>query len=114
MSLFNLVHQSVVLKFTDAAKPQFDSATSYVFRLTGVDGMGFLQIQDVRLNANDEHETLSEPFWINKDMVSEIREYASATGKDSFKFSGGTEKVGALNNREAAPKPAKKTKAKAV
>ena len=88
MSLLNLVHQSVVMKFTDAAKPQFDTATGYVFRLAGVDGMGFLQLQDLRLGPNDEHETISEPYWINKDLVREIHEYASATGKDALKFTG--------------------------
>lgn len=114
MSLLNLLHQSVVLKFAESAKPQFDPATGYVFRLVGVDGMGFLQLQDVRLTANDEHETLSEPYWINKDLVREIREYASATGKDSLKFSAGTAPSAVLNNREVTPKPAAKKKAKAA
>ena len=97
MSLLNLLHQSVVLKFTEAAKPSYDSTTGYVFRLVGVDGMGFLQLQDVRAGENDEHEAISEPYWINKDLVKEIHDYVSATGKDALKFSGGA---------SAVPKPA--------
>ena len=88
MSLLNLINQSVVIHFTDAAKPPFDSATGFVFRLTGVDGMGFLQLQDLRIGPDLEHETISEPHWINKDLVREIHEYASATGKDALKFTG--------------------------
>jgi hypothetical protein len=110
MSLLNLVHQSVVIKFTDAAKAPYDPTTGYVFRLTGVDGMGFLQIQDLRVGADLEHETISEPYWINKDLVREIHEYASANGKDALKFTGE-----AAARRDIAPKPAKKApKAKAA
>ncbi len=100
MSLLNLVHQSVVIRFTDAAKLPYDSASGYVFRLTGVDAMGFLQIQDLRVGPDAEHETISEPYWINKDLVREIHEYASATGKDSLKFTGVAAK------RTPPPKPA--------
>src|ERR1700761_3155819 len=88
MSLLNLLHQSVVLKFTESAKPTFDSATGYVFRLVGVDAMGFLQLQDLRLGENDEHEPIAEPYWINKDLVREIHEHVSFLGKDALKFTG--------------------------
>jgi len=117
MSLLNLVHQSVVLKFTESAKPHFDTTTGYVFRLVGVDGMGFLQLQDLRPTPDDEHETISEPYWINKDLIREIHEYASATGKDTLKFTGEMAKPSAAKAaanalRDIAPKPAKKPKAK--
>jgi hypothetical protein len=111
MSLFNLINQSVVLKFTEAAKPQFDPATGYVFRLAGVDGMGYLQLQDLRLGPHDEHEPISEPYWINKDLVREIHEYASHIGKDALKFTGHVAKPiipKAAASKEAEPKPAKK------
>ncbi len=110
MSLLNLLHQSVVLKFTESAKPHFDPATGYVFRLVGVDAMGFLQLQDLRLTATDEHETISEPYWINKDQVREIHDYVSAIGKDALKFTGGSAPKAAAN---AAPKPAAKRVPKA-
>ncbi len=116
MSLLNLLHQSVVLKFTESARPDFDPATGYVFRLVGVDAMGFLQVQDLRLAADDEHETISEPYWLNKDLVREIHEYASANGKDALKFSGAKHHASSRPAlaREIAPKPAKKPKAKAA
>jgi hypothetical protein len=103
-----------VLKFTDAAKPQYDPGTGYVFRLVGVDAMGFLQLQDLRLNANEEHEPISEPYWINKDLVLAIHDYVSARGKDTLKFSGGAAAPKAVLN--ATPKPAAKrvTKGKAA
>ena len=41
MSLLNLINQSVVLKFNEAAIPHWDPGTGYVFRLTAVDAMGF-------------------------------------------------------------------------
>ena len=119
MSLLNLLHQSVVLKFADAAKPQYDPGTGYVFRLVGVDAMGFLQLQDVRLAEDEEHETISEPYWINKDLVLAIHDYASTIGKDSLKFSGGASapapKKVVVNHESPAPAKAKRvTKAKAV
>jgi hypothetical protein len=101
MSLLNLIHQSVVLKFTEAAKPQFEPGTGYVFRLGGVDGMGFLQLQELRPGPNDEHEPMSEPYWINKDLVREIHDYASYLGKDTLKFTGHVAKP-------TLPKPSKK------
>jgi len=81
MSLFNLIHKSVVIKFSDAAKDRFDPAASYVFRLTAVDGMGFLEIQDLKAGAGGAHETASEPRWINKDLVLEIHEFNPALAK---------------------------------
>jgi hypothetical protein len=108
MSLLNLLHQSVVLKFTDAAKPKFDSTTGYVFLLVGVDAMGFLQVQDLCVGPNEEHEPMSEPYWINKDLVKEIHEYISATGKDTLKFTG----VRVPPAKAAAPKPKRLPKAK--
>ncbi len=114
MSLLHLVHQSVVLKFSDAAKPQYDPGTGYVFRLVGVDAMGFLQLQDLRLTASEEHETISEPYWINKDLVLGIHDYASASGKDALKFSGGVAVKPAVNGEAHAPVKGKRSKAKAV
>jgi len=111
MSLLNLVDQSVVLKFTEAAQPQFDPAAGYVFRLTGVDAMGFLRVQDLRLGPHDEHETMSEPYWINKDLVREIHDFVSAVGKEALKYTGQVAKPIVPKhaaNLEAAPKPAKK------
>jgi hypothetical protein len=109
MSLLHLLHQSVVLKFTEAAQPQYDPGTGYVFRLVGVDGMGFLQLQDVRLTANEEHETISEPYWINKDLVLAIHDYVSATGKESLKFSGGAAApTKPVNHQSPAPAKAKR------
>jgi hypothetical protein len=118
MSLLNLVHQSVVLKFAESAKPQFDPGTGYVFRLVGVDAMGFLQLQDLTLGANDEHEALAEPYWINKDLVLEIHDYTSALNKDALKFTGVIPKPSVAKSAAAAhaiaPKPVKKPKAKAA
>jgi hypothetical protein len=119
MSLLNLLHQSVVLKFAEAAKPEYEPGTGYVFRLVGVDAMGFLQLQDLRLAADEEHETISEPYWINKDLVLAIHDYVSAVGKDSLKFSGGVAalkpKQVAVNHESPAPAKGKRvTKAKAA
>ena len=88
MSLLHLVHKSVVIKFADAAKNQFNPETSYVFRLTGVDAMGFLQIQDLRQNSQAGHEAASEPYWINKDFVREIHEFDLAKVKEPLHFTG--------------------------
>ncbi len=88
MSLFNLIHKSVVIKFADGAAPKFDSTTPYVFRLTAVDGMGFLEIQNLKLGVEGSHEPTSEPYWINKDIVLELHEFKPETDKGSIKFSG--------------------------
>jgi hypothetical protein len=111
MSLLNLLHQSVVLKFTESAKPQFDSETGYVFRLVGVDAMGFLQLQDLRVGPNEEHETISEPYWINKDLVRAIHDYVSVTGKDELKFTGAPAAKPVVA-RDVTPKPKRAGKAK--
>jgi len=74
MSLLNLVHKNVIIKFADAAKSQFNPEASYVFRLVGVDAMGFLLIQELKPDDHAGHETASEPYWINKDLIREIRE----------------------------------------
>jgi len=102
MSLFHLVHKSVVIKFSDAAQNQFDPAASYVFRLTGVDGMGFLQIQDLKPGGDAGHETASEPYWINKDLVREIHEFHAATAKGTLHYTGAPSKPA---KAKAKPKP---------
>jgi hypothetical protein len=83
MSLLHLVHQSVAIKFGDCAKSQFDPDASYAFRLTGVDGMGFLQVQDL---VEGTYDTSGEPYWINKDLIRELRQVdlATATGKITY------------------------------
>jgi hypothetical protein len=87
MSLLNLVHKNVVIKFADLAKNQFEPEISYVFRLTGVDAMGFLHIQDLKPGAEAGHyETTSEPYWINKDIVREIHELNSAKFKEALHY----------------------------
>jgi hypothetical protein len=106
MSLLHLVHKSVIIKFSDAAKNQFDPENRYVFRLTGVDGMGFLQIQDLRQTTHAGHEAAAEPYWINKDLVREIHEFDLAKDKGPLHFTGPAAKPQA----EAKAKiPAKKT-----
>jgi hypothetical protein len=71
MSLLHLVHQSVSIKFSEAAKDKFSPGVPYLFRLTGVDAMGFLQIQEIKENA-------PEPVWINKDLVLELQPFDPA------------------------------------
>ncbi len=112
MSLLHLVNQSVVLQFTESANPHFEPGTGYVFRLVGVDAMGFLQVQSLREGPNEEHEAVLEPYWINKDLVKEIHEYVSASGKDALKFTGGKAPKPAANGEPAAAKPKRGTKAK--
>jgi hypothetical protein len=113
MSLFNLIHKNVIIKFTDTAKNQFIPEASYVFHLTGVDGMGFLQIQDLKPGTNAGPETASEPYWINKDFVREIHEFNSAAVKGTLLYTGQATKPQAAKaavdqvRREVAPKPAK-------
>lgn len=117
MSLLHLVHQSVAIKFTDSAKDQFDPAVAYAFRLTGVDAMGFLQLQELRLGAEGLHEVSSEPFWINKDFIRDLREFQHVKNKESVRFIGlpaKTEPAKAAADalrRDVTPKPATKTKA---
>jgi len=99
MSLLHLIHKSVVIKFSDAAGEQFNPGASYVFRLTGVDAMGFLQIQDLKPGG---HETVSDPYWINKDLVREIHEFDSVKVKKGLHYTG------------QPPKPVKKASGKPV
>jgi hypothetical protein len=110
MSLLYLVHKNVTIKFADAAKNQFNPETSYTFRLTGVDAMGFLQIQDLKPGSHAGHETASEPYWINKDLVREIHELALA--KETLHDNVKTTKPQAQTQidpvrREMTPKPNK-------
>jgi hypothetical protein len=81
MSLFHLIHKNVIIKFTDSAGSQFNPEASYGFRLTGVDGMGFLQLQELKASSPGEPETASEAYWINKDLVREIHEFSPTKTK---------------------------------
>jgi len=82
MSLLDLVHKSVFIKFAESAKNHFNPETSYVFRLTAVDAMGFLRIQELKPDAHAGHETASQPYWINKDLIREIHEVDSTKAKE--------------------------------
>ena len=109
MSLLHLVHKSVIIKFADAAKNQFNPETSYTFRLTGVDAMGFLQIQDVKPGSLAGREATAEPYWINKDLVREIHELDLAKVKETLPDNGQTTKPTAQTQidqvrREVTPK----------
>jgi hypothetical protein len=112
MSLLHLVHKSVTIKFADAAKNQFNPETPYTFRLTGVDAMGFLQIQDVKPASLAGREATAEPYWINKDLVREIHELDLAKVKETLPGNGQTTKPQAQTQidqvrREVTPKPDK-------
>src|SRR5258707_3115732 len=112
MSLLNLVHKNVIIKFTDSSKSQFDPAAAYVFRLTGVDGMGFLLIQDLKPGSDTGHETASEPYWINKDFVRELHELNLENGKGTLYSNGQATKSQPKPpidpiRRDVTPKPAK-------
>ena len=112
MSLLNLVHRNVIIKFTDAAKNQFKPEAPYVFRLTGVDAMGFLHIQDLKPGQHATYETASEPYWINKDLIREIHEFDPAKVKEALPGNGHITKSKAETHvdqahREVTPKPAK-------
>ena len=112
MSLLHLVHRNVVIKFADAAKNQFNPEAYYAFRLIGVDAMGFLQLQDLKPTAPAAgHETASEPYWLNKDFISEIHELDLTKVKD-LQYNGQSSKpVLELPTEEiiceVPPKPAK-------
>jgi len=108
MSLFNLVHKSVVIKFSDAAKDQFKPEASYPFRLVGVDAMGFLQIQNLKRGAHGEHEAASEAYWINKDLVREIHELDLAKHKGSLSYVSSTKAKAATPGDSAPPAAAPK------
>jgi hypothetical protein len=103
MSLLDLVHKSVIIKFSDVARNQFNPEASYAFRLTGVDAMGFLQIQDLKPGSQ---EAASVPYWINKDLVREIYELDLAKKKEPLHYTGQTPKPSKAKS-PAKPKPAK-------
>jgi hypothetical protein len=106
MSLLHSVHKNVVIKFSEAAKNQFNPEASYVFRLTGVDGMGFLQIQALKPGGHAGPEAGSEPFWINKDLVREIRELDLAKVKETLLYTGQTTKPAKAKPKSVLkPKP---------
>jgi hypothetical protein len=105
MSLLHLVHKFVVIKFAEAARDQFNPEVSYAFRLTGVDAMGFLQIQDLKPGGQAAPEAGSDPYWINKDLVREIREADLANTKQTLHYTGKTGKL-ARAKAPAKPKPA--------
>ena len=113
MSLLHFVHRNIVIKFSETT--HFKPEALYAFRLTGVDGMGFLQIQDL----NPAHELTSEPYWINKDLVREIHEIDLAKTKLPILFLGKVveptpvETSPTATDLETAPKPAKKAAPKA-
>ncbi len=88
MSLLHIVHKNVVIKFADVAKNQYNPETPYAFRLTGVDGMGFLQIQELKPSETEIAEPASEAYWINKDIVRELHEVDLATTKIAFAYTG--------------------------
>jgi hypothetical protein len=104
MSLLNLVHKSVIIKFSDSTG-QFNPEASYVFRLAGVDAMGFLLIQDLRPSADGGHEVASEPYWINKDLIREIRELDLAKHKGVLTHSGAAKTKLAPKSGKAKAKP---------
>ena len=97
MSLLNLVDKNVIIKFADAAQNQFNPETSLVFRLAGVDAMGFLLIQGLKPGG---HEAACDPYWINKDLVREIHELGETAKPQA-------QPQLDLVRREATPKPNK-------
>jgi hypothetical protein len=99
MSLLHLVHKNVIIKFSDAARNQFNPEASYVFRLTGVDAMGFLQIQDLKPGGHAGPEAASDPFWINKDLIREIHELDLAKGKEALHFTGHAGKAAKMKSK---------------
>jgi hypothetical protein len=104
MSLLHLVHKNIVIKFSDAAKYQFNPEASYAFRLTGVDGMGFLQIQDLAAMSDAGPEPTSDAYWVNKDLIRELRELDLSKTKETLTYTGV-----ALAPLASKPPKAKKT-----
>jgi len=88
MSLLHLLHKNVILKFAESAKDQFNPEAAYAFRLTGVDAMGFLQIQALRAGNPSAPETDGEAYWINKDLLREIHEVDLAAVKGTIVYTG--------------------------
>ncbi len=114
MSLLNLVHKSVVIKFSSSAGPTYQPDTPYVFRLSGVDAMGFLLLQDLKPGGDASHEVASDPYWINKDLVREIHELDLARHKGPLHYAPGHAKAKSAKSTEPAkPAAPKVTKAKA-
>ena len=114
MSLLNLVHKSVIIKFADCSQSQFNPEASYAFRLTGVDAMGFLLIEDLKPGVSEELEINSAPYWINKDLVREIHELDLAKTKETLHYNGTITKSKAKAKAATEPATAKPAKAKAV
>jgi hypothetical protein len=104
MSLLHLVHKNIVIKFTDTAKSQFNPEASYAFRLTGVDAMGFVQIQDLIAEGDASPEPVSDAYWINKDLIRELRELDLSKTKETLTYTGV-----AIPKPVKAKIPAKKT-----
>jgi len=109
MSLLNLVHKDVIIKFTDSAKNQFNPEAGYVFRLAGVDGMGFLLIQNLESAGESGHQAAADPYWINKDLVREIHELTAENLKGTLYHDGKATKPA---KAPAAKPPKGKTPAK--
>jgi hypothetical protein len=102
MSLLNLLHKNVIIKFADSTKSAFNPEASYVFRLTGVDAMGFLHIQNLKPGTDAEHEAAAEPYWINKDLIREMHELNLTNGKGTLYYNGQATKPQAA---KPEPKP---------
>ena len=113
MSLLNLVHKSVVIKFAESAGTQFKTEANYAFHLAGVDAMGFLLIQDLKPGSHVDHEIASDAYWINKDLVREIHHLDMAKFKEPLVYAhqnSGSAKAAASAEparRAAAPKAEK-------
>ena len=88
MSLLHLLHKSVIIKFSEVAKNQFNPEASYAFRLTGVDAMGFLHIQALRAGNPSAPEADGAAYWINKDLVREIHDVDLAAFKGTIVYTG--------------------------
>ena len=105
MSLLHLVHKNVIIKFSDAVKSPFNPESSYAFRLTGVDGMGFLQIQALKPGNPTAPVTDGEAYWVNKDLVRELHEVDLATVTGRIVYTGEAVKPKVEPKIEAKPEP---------
>jgi hypothetical protein len=88
MSLLHLVHKNIVIRFADAANTKFNPDASYAFRLTGVDGMGFIQVRDLAAAGQAGPEPTSEAYWINKDLIRELHEFDLIKSKETLTYTG--------------------------
>jgi hypothetical protein len=105
MSLLHLIHKNIVVKFSDSAGTQFNPDASYAFRLTGVDAMGFIQIQNlIGPSAGANPEPISDAYWINKDLIRELRELDLSKPQGTLTYTGVSP-----TPVEAKPPKAKKT-----